>query len=52
MGRVDKLFANTDGTTVTSRRGFFRYKKRFKQQTPALGRKQATHTVQGHTKGE
>jgi len=28
MGRQDKRFSETDGTKVTSRRGFLRYRKR------------------------
>ena len=40
MGRLDKSFANVEGTKVTSRRGFFRYKKRYRKGSEENKRKQ------------
>lgn len=38
---IDDDFADTEGKEVTSRQGFFRYRKRYKQGLTAKGRKQA-----------
>ena len=37
---LDRTFAETQDIVVKARHGFYRYRKKFKQQTEAKGRKQ------------